>query len=91
VRLSRWKHYQLAARIGMSPSTFSRVINGLEAVRAGDPRIIRLAALLGIPSWQAFADGSRQPVVRLTDTIVERTDTPEELFARANEVEPKTT
>lgn len=48
VRLSSRKHYQLAHEAGIHPTTLSKMLNGIEKVKAGDRRIIRLGEILGL-------------------------------------------
>jgi hypothetical protein len=55
VKLSRRRHYWLAAQIGMHPSRFSRLLSGELEVPAGDWRVVKLARLVGIHPNRAFA------------------------------------
>jgi len=55
VRLYPGKRYELAWRIPMHPSSLSAVLHGIQPVKVGDPRILRLAELLGIPEEEAFS------------------------------------
>ncbi len=56
VRLSDWKAYEIAHRAEMHPSTFSKILNGIEAVTPGDPRVLRIAKILGLKPEECFSD-----------------------------------
>jgi hypothetical protein len=58
VKLSRRRHYWLAAQIGMHPSRFSRLLSGELEVPAGDWRVVKLARLVGVHPNRAFAGGA---------------------------------
>ena len=55
IKMSRSRQYELAHAIGVHPGTLSAWVNGIYQVRLGDPRIIRLAALLNVPETKAFS------------------------------------
>ncbi len=58
VEALRMKHkqmYRLAFRVGMHPTTLSKILNGIQQVKPGDKRILRLGRKLGIPPDELFA------------------------------------
>lgn len=46
--------YRLAQQAGLSPSQLSKFVCGIEPMKDGDPRIIRVAELLGLRPDEAF-------------------------------------
>lgn len=54
VRLSDRRAYVIARQIGVRPSQLSSWINRIAPIRPGDPRVLRLAALLGVRADDAF-------------------------------------
>jgi hypothetical protein len=46
--------WQLASIAGVSPEALSRLINGRLPVRPGDPRIVRVGAVLGLEPDECF-------------------------------------
>ena len=54
VKLDDRRGYVIAHEAGMAPSTLSRLINGIEIVRPGDPRVIAIGHVLGIPPDECF-------------------------------------
>ena len=50
IKLSKRRQYQLAQAAGVHPSTLSKLINGIERATRNDPKVQRLAEVLGIPS-----------------------------------------
>ena len=59
VKLSGERAYQIAHKAGLHPSTLSRLINGIEQVKAGDKRVITVGRILGIPANQCFESEGR--------------------------------
>lgn len=57
VKLSPLRMYVLAQHAGLHPSTLSKLLNGITAVKPGDPRILRLGALLGLGADELFEVG----------------------------------
>ena len=55
VKASPCPAYRLAYAIGVDPSTLSAWLNGIKRLRDGDPRVLRLAELLGVDPANAFA------------------------------------
>jgi hypothetical protein len=74
VKLSRRRHYWLAAQIGMHPSRFSRLLSGDLDVPFGDWRVVKLARLVGVHPSCAFEDG---PDLRLVPPAVGSTRPPD--------------
>ncbi len=58
-KLSNRKQYQLAHAIGVSHGTLSAWLCGISFVQAGDPRVLKLGALLKVPARACFARRSR--------------------------------
>jgi transcriptional regulator with XRE-family HTH domain len=54
IKLSRLRQYQLANLAGVHPATLSAWLNGVYRVRVNDPRILRLAALVGVTADACF-------------------------------------
>jgi hypothetical protein len=50
------RQYALAQRARLHPTLVSHFLNGSTPIRRGDPRIERLAAVLGLPSDQAVEE-----------------------------------
>ena len=46
--------YRICQRAGVNASTLSRLINGIDPVKPGDERIIRVADVLGLSPEEAF-------------------------------------
>ena len=54
VKLSELKAYEIAHEAEMHPSTLSRILNGIEDVKWGDPRVLRIGKVLGIKPSECF-------------------------------------
>jgi hypothetical protein len=54
VKLSSMKSYEIAHQAEMHPSTLSRILNGIEDVKVGDPRVLRIAQVLGFKPEECF-------------------------------------
>ena len=54
VKLSNLRAYQVAHLSGLHPSTLSRIVCGIERVKAGDPRVLRVAKVVGVPESECF-------------------------------------
>jgi hypothetical protein len=54
VRLSNLRSYQIAHSADLHPSTLSRIICGIERVKPGDQRVVRLAKVLGLREEDCF-------------------------------------
>jgi transcriptional regulator with XRE-family HTH domain len=55
IKLSPNRQYELAQVAGVHPTTLSSWVNNIVPVRDGDPRVLKLAAILGVPANRAFA------------------------------------
>jgi len=54
VKLSDLRAYEIAHKAEMHPTTLSRILNGIEDVKPGDPRILRIGKVLGITAKDCF-------------------------------------
>jgi hypothetical protein len=54
VRCAPLRQYQLAWSIGVNPATLSKLVNGIQRPRVGDPRIVALAKAVGVDPTEAF-------------------------------------
>lgn len=54
VRLSNLRSYQIAQAAELHPSTLSRIICGIERVKPGDQRVLRIAKVLGLKEEDCF-------------------------------------
>jgi len=54
VRTSNQRQYHLAQVIDVHPSTLSGWLNGIFPVHYGEPRVIRLGGILGVPASECF-------------------------------------
>ena len=58
VRLAPKRAYQIAHEAGLHPTTLSRIICRIDLVRSGDPRVIRVAIVLGLNPGDCFEQAS---------------------------------
>lgn len=58
VKLSDLRAYEIAHRANLHPSTLSRILNGIEDVKPGDQRVLRIAKVLGLKSEECFERGN---------------------------------
>lgn len=56
VKLAETPAYRIAQRADMSPCELSKIICGIEQVKPGDPRVERVANILGLKPEDCFAD-----------------------------------
>jgi hypothetical protein len=54
VKLAPRPAYRIAQDANLHPTVLSKLITGAESVRVADPRVLRVAEVLGIPAAQAF-------------------------------------
>ena len=54
IKLSHLRGYEIAHRSQMHPSVLSRILNGIEEVRSGDSRVLRIAKVLGLKPDECF-------------------------------------
>ena len=57
VKLSELRSYEIAHLAGLHPTTLSRILNSIDVVEPGDPRVIRIARVLGIKEADCFEQG----------------------------------
>ena len=50
------KQYQIARKLEMHPSALSQLLNGAIPIRENDPRVLKLAAIVGVAPEDAFED-----------------------------------
>lgn len=56
VRLAPRRSYQIAHQARIHPSTLSKILNGIERVQCGDPRVKRVAIVLGLDERECFEE-----------------------------------
>jgi hypothetical protein len=57
IKLSDLKGYEIAHQAEMHPSMLSRrILNGIEEVMPGDPRVLRIAKVLGLSPDECFQE-----------------------------------
>jgi hypothetical protein len=54
IRLSKSRGYEIANAAGIRPETLSKLMHGALPIRPGDPRVLAVARVLGIPARDAF-------------------------------------
>ncbi len=54
VKLSHLRAYQIAHLAGLHPAMLSKIINGIELVKPGDPRVIKVARVVGLKAEECF-------------------------------------
>lgn len=67
VKLSDKRAYEIAHKARLHPSTLSKILNGIEDVRSGDPRVLRIARVLRLKPSECFGMEPRDE----TNTSVE--------------------
>jgi hypothetical protein len=53
------KQHELARAADVHPSIFSALVNDITPIKAGDPRVLRIAAVLGVSAEDAFTERSK--------------------------------
>jgi transcriptional regulator with XRE-family HTH domain len=56
VKTSHERQYRLAQRVGVHPSVLSAWLNGISHPKPGDPRVVALGNLVGVPEAECFED-----------------------------------
>jgi predicted transcriptional regulator len=56
IKLSDLRAYEIAYKAKINPSTLSRILNGIEEVKRGDPRVLRIGKVLSIKPNECFED-----------------------------------
>lgn len=54
IKTSRRPAYTIAQEVGVHPSWLSKAMNGIEKVKPGDPRIIAVGVIVGVPAAECF-------------------------------------
>ena len=54
ILLNPRRAYQIAHEAGLHPSTLSKLMNGIERVKQNDPRIFKIAEIVGVPTDECF-------------------------------------
>ena len=54
IKLGRIPAYKIAHMAGMDPSTLSKLICGISKVKKGDPRVVAVGRVLGVPAEECF-------------------------------------
>ncbi len=54
VKLAPRQAYKIAHEAGIHPSTLSKILNGIDHVRCGDPRVVAVATVLGLDPGDCF-------------------------------------
>jgi len=56
IKLNQVPAYKVAHKAGLDPSTLSKLICGIAKVKYGDPRVIKVGKILGIPAEDCFQE-----------------------------------
>lgn len=56
VKLSPDKSYEIAHKAGILPCTLSKIVNEIDRIKFGDPRVIAVGRVLGIPAEECFQE-----------------------------------
>ena len=56
IKLGKEPAYKIAHKAGIDPSTLSKLICGIVKVKPGDPRVIKVGKVLGIPAEDCFQE-----------------------------------
>lgn len=67
VKLSDRRAYEIAHEAQLHPSTLSKILNGIEDVKSGDLRVLRIAKVLDLKPDDCFETESRDE----SDTSIE--------------------
>ncbi len=54
LKLNQLPAYKIAQRAGVNPTTLSKLINGIDRVRAQDQRIIAVGEVIGLAESECF-------------------------------------
>ncbi len=54
LKLAPKRMYQIAWEADVHPTTLSKIVNGIDRVRPGDPRVLRLGKVMNIPEDELF-------------------------------------
>ena len=56
VKLSPEKAYKIAHKAGILPCTLSKIVNEIDRIKFGDPRVIAVGRVLGIRAEDCFQE-----------------------------------
>ena len=56
IKLNAEPAYKIAHQANIAPSTLSKLICGIEKIKHGDPRVVAIGKILGIPLDECFAE-----------------------------------
>ena len=63
VKLNPLRSYEIAHLAGLHHTTLSKLVNGIERVRPGDERVIRVGRVLGLEPEDCFEKSSNATAV----------------------------
>lgn len=63
LKLGDQRYYKIAWQAGITPSTLSKLICGIEKVRPNDPRVVSVGRVLGLNPEECFEKGEKEEVV----------------------------
>ncbi|MDA2927779.1 helix-turn-helix domain-containing protein [Acidobacteria bacterium AH-259-G07] len=58
LKLNALPAYKIAQQAGVQPNTLSKLINGIEPVKPDDPRILKVAKVLGLSKQEVFEEAT---------------------------------
>ncbi len=61
IKTSRQPAYRIAQEVGVHPSWLSKAMNGIERVKPGDPRIVAVGRIVGVPAGECFDELTSEP------------------------------
>jgi hypothetical protein len=56
VKLSHLRAYQIAQLVNLHPATLSRIVNRIEPVKSGDPRVLAIGKIVGLSEAECFQE-----------------------------------
>ena len=56
IKLSSIPAYKIAHKAGLHPSTLSKLMCGIERVKPEDPRVLKVAAVIGLKPEECFKE-----------------------------------
>jgi len=71
VKLSPLKSYEISLLAGLHHTTLSKLVNGIERVKLGDQRVIRVGRVLGLSPEECFELGDTADNLELLADINE--------------------
>ncbi len=61
VKIAPKRAYKIAQEAGLHPTTLSKLVNGIERAKPDDPRVLAVAAVLGLDQRECFEEVSTMP------------------------------